>query len=134
MDDRRFGTVLVCGAGVAGASAVRALLRAGSTVLLSDRVESDAGVHLAGLGARFVGAVDALPSGVDLVVTSPGWRPDHPLFADAAARGVDVVGELEFAWRLRADDAAPWLAVTGTNGKTTTVRMLESILQASGAR
>ena len=79
-----------------------------------------------------------MPDGTDLVVTSPGWRPDAPLLADAARRGVEVVGEPELAWRLRpgADDgtAAPWLAVTGTNGKTTTVTMLESILLAAGRR
>jgi UDP-N-acetylmuramoylalanine--D-glutamate ligase len=134
MDERRFGTVLVCGAGVAGASAARALLRLGSPVQLTDRVESDAVAALAGLGAQFMGALESVPQGVDLVVTSPGWRPDHPLFADAALRGVEVIGELEFAWRLRGANAAPWLAVTGTNGKTTTVRMLESILRAAGAR
>jgi len=126
--------VLVCGAGVAGSSAARALLQVGDAVLLSDRVESAAVLDLVERGVRFVGAADTLPAGVDLVVTSPGWRPDHPLFADAAARGVEVIGELELAWRLRGDNAAPWLAVTGTNGKTTTVRMLESILRVSGAR
>src|SRR5205807_5152706 len=101
MGERAFGTVMVCGAGVAGASVARALLRRGGRVLLSDRVESEAVHELVALGARFVGAIDAVPPGVDLVVTSPGWRPDHPLFADAAAHGVEVMGELEFAWRLR---------------------------------
>jgi UDP-N-acetylmuramoylalanine--D-glutamate ligase len=66
------------------------------------------------------------------VVTSPGWPPAHPIFADAAARGVDVLGELEFAWRLRGPAAARWLVITGTNGKTTTVRMLEAMLLAAG--
>src|SRR5205807_318319 len=77
---------------------------------------------LTAAGAVFVGGVSGLPAGVELVVTSPGWRPDHPLLADAAAHGVEVVGEPELAWRLR-DPAVPWLAVTGTNGKTTTVTM-----------
>jgi len=88
------GTVLVCGAGVAGSSAARALLQVGDAVLLSDRVESAAVLDLVERGVRFVGAADTLPAGVDLVVTSPGWRPDHPLFLDAAARGVEVIGEL----------------------------------------
>ncbi len=47
---------------------------------------------------------------------------------------MDVVGDVEIAWRLRGPDAAPWLAVTGTNGKTTTTRMLASILRAAGLR
>jgi UDP-N-acetylmuramoylalanine--D-glutamate ligase len=52
----------------------------------------------------------------------------------AAGAGISVWGEPELAWRLRTPDAAPWLAVTGTNGKTTTTLMLESILAASGRR
>jgi UDP-N-acetylmuramoylalanine--D-glutamate ligase len=127
-------TVLVCGAGVAGASAVRALLTSGASVQLADRNESAAVATLVAAGAAFVDSPERLPDAVDLVVTSPGWRPDHPLLLDARARGVEVIGEVEFAWRLRGPDAAPWLAVTGTNGKTTAARMLESILQASGAR
>jgi UDP-N-acetylmuramoylalanine--D-glutamate ligase len=126
--------VLVCGAGVAGASAVRALLERGARVLLTDRAESSAVAALVDAGAEFVGAPSSPPPDVDSVVTSPGWRPDHPLLAAALASGIEVLGEVEFAWRLREPGAGPWLAVTGTNGKTTTVRMLESVLTASGAR
>jgi UDP-N-acetylmuramoylalanine--D-glutamate ligase len=82
-----------------------------------------------------LGREPALPAGCDLVVTSPGWRPDHPLFAQAAAAGADVWGDVELAWRLRpAERPATWLALTGTNGKTTTVRMLASMLAAAGIR
>ena len=80
---------------------------------------------------------DDPPPGTALVVTSPGWRPDAPLLVAAAAAGVEVIGEVELAWRLQAhlDRPAPaWLAVTGTNGKTTTVRMLATILEAAGRR
>ena len=68
-------------------------------------------------------------------VTSPGWPPSAPLLAQAAARGIPVWGEVELAWRLRdAEHPTPWLAVTGTNGKTTTVQMLEAMLRAGGLR
>ena len=81
------------------------------------------------------GATATLPDDVDLVVTSPGWRPDAPLLAQAVARGIPVWGEVELAWRLRDPDRpVPWLAVTGTNGKTTTVQMLDAILRAAGLR
>ncbi|MFN2518633.1 MAG: UDP-N-acetylmuramoyl-L-alanine--D-glutamate ligase [Jatrophihabitantaceae bacterium] len=137
MADSRFGagsTVLVCGAGLAGQSMSYALLARGSTVLVADRADSAAVARLVAAGARFVGSPGVVPDGVDQVATSPGWRPEHPLLVDACERGLEVIGEIELAWRLRRPGAAPWLTVTGTNGKTTTVRMLESILRASGRR
>jgi UDP-N-acetylmuramoylalanine--D-glutamate ligase len=122
-------TVLVCGARFAGLAATRALVGRGARVVLTDRVEPAAPLPV---GVDLVPELDDVPAGIDLVVTSPGWRPSHPVFASAAAHGLEVIGEVELAWRLRGADAPPWLAVTGTNGKTTTVRMLESILQAAG--
>ena len=126
--------MLVCGGRVAGAAVARALAERGADVSVTDRVrppELDAAIRA---GARFVGAVDAVAPGTDLVVASPGWRFDEPLFTDARAGGIEVLGEVELAWRLRGPGAAPWLGVTGTNGKTTTVRMLEAILRADGRR
>src|SRR6185312_3010126 len=129
-------TVLVAGLGVSGAAAARVLLDRGARVLLTDAAERPVVAELA--GAEWLGAVTTVPEGTDLVVTSPGWRPDAPLLTDAAARGIEVVGEPELAWRLRVagpdGEPAPWLAVTGTNGKTTTVTMLEAILLAAGRR
>ena len=78
------------------------------------------------------------PIDADLVVTSPGWRPDQPMLAAALRDGIEVIGEPELAWRMRPTSGeggpAPWVAITGTNGKTTTVGMVESILQAAGYR
>ncbi len=126
--------MLVSGARFAGAAAARALLELGADVVIADARETEELPPLVAAGARFAGDLRELPPGIDIVVTSPGFRPDHPLLVDAARRGVDVIGEVEFAWRLRGPSAPPWLAVTGTNGKTTTVRMLESILRAAGHR
>ncbi|HVW41440.1 MAG TPA: UDP-N-acetylmuramoyl-L-alanine--D-glutamate ligase, partial [Amycolatopsis sp.] len=90
--------------------------------------------ELEGLGAHLVPGLSAPPDGTDLVVTSPGWRPTAPLLAAAAEAGVETIGDVELAWRLSRTRENPpvWLAVTGTNGKTTTVGMLESILRAAG--
>jgi UDP-N-acetylmuramoylalanine--D-glutamate ligase len=131
--------VLVCGARVAGASCARVLLALGAGVTVTDAAAPPDAADLPRAGARMIGAVDAPPAGTELVVTSPGWRLDSPLFAAARARGIEVIGEVELAWRLgRLGDTArrpaTWLALTGTNGKTTTVRMLESILRATGQR
>jgi UDP-N-acetylmuramoylalanine--D-glutamate ligase len=110
--------VCVAGSGVSGAAVVRVLDQRGAHVTTVDAT---------------LGNDDVLPPDAELVVTSPGWRPMHPLFAQATARGVPVWGEVELAWRLR-DPAVPWLGVTGTNGKTTAVQMLASILRAAGHR
>jgi UDP-N-acetylmuramoylalanine--D-glutamate ligase len=141
--------VCVAGLGVSGFAAADALLERGAVVTVVDGTSPADGSAMSErarildiLGAHLVfgpDAVEALPdpavTPVDLVVTSPGWRPDQPLLAAAAAAGVPVWGEVELAWRLRPrEGAAPWLTVTGTNGKTTTVQMLASILRAAGLR
>ncbi|MFL1903670.1 UDP-N-acetylmuramoyl-L-alanine--D-glutamate ligase [Streptomyces tauricus] len=134
--------ITVAGLGVSGISAARALAGLGASVTVVDGGDSPAHRERAvpleqqGIAVRLADA-DTLPEGTDLVVTSPGWKPGSPLFQAAAKAGVDVVGDVEIAWRLRGHDgrrAAPWLAVTGTNGKTTTTRMLASILAAAGLR
>ncbi|MEV4436373.1 UDP-N-acetylmuramoyl-L-alanine--D-glutamate ligase [Streptomyces sp. NPDC049555] len=131
--------ITVAGLGVSGVSAARALAGLGARVTVVDGGDGEtlreraAFLDSQGITVRLADA-DTLPEGTDLVVTSPGWRPDSPLFAAAAAAGVEVVGDVEVAWQLRGEGAAPWLAITGTNGKTTTVQMLASILQAAGLR
>ncbi|MCM1970065.1 MULTISPECIES: UDP-N-acetylmuramoyl-L-alanine--D-glutamate ligase [unclassified Streptomyces] len=131
--------ITVAGLGVSGISAARALAGLGAVVTVVDGGDSEghraraAELEAAGISVR-LGDAQTLPEGTDLVVTSPGWKPDSPLFAAAAAAGVDVVGDVEIAWLLRGPDAAPWLAITGTNGKTTTTQMLASILRAAGLR
>jgi UDP-N-acetylmuramoylalanine--D-glutamate ligase len=134
MADALAGRVLVCGVGVAGASAARALLRRGARVELTATKEGPAVAALVDAGARWLGPLTQLPTGFDLVVASPGLRPTDPVLVTADAEGVPVWGEVELAWRLRGESAAPWLALTGTNGKTTTVHMLEAMLAAAGLR
>ncbi|MDP9832205.1 UDP-N-acetylmuramoyl-L-alanine--D-glutamate ligase [Trueperella abortisuis] len=73
----------------------------------------------------------------DLVIIAPGFRQVGPEWQALAAAGVPVWSEIELAWHLRAANDgvfAPWLCITGTNGKTTTVTMTEAILRASGLR
>lgn len=133
---------VVAGFGTSGAAAVDNLLHLGADVhavaeavspKILERVEL-----LEVLGARIdvhEGATAILPDDVDLLVVSPGFRPDAPIITAARERQVPVWGEVELAWRLRdPDHPAPWLCITGTNGKTTTVQMLDSILRAAGLR
>ncbi|MFJ3444630.1 UDP-N-acetylmuramoyl-L-alanine--D-glutamate ligase [Streptomyces sp. NPDC086081] len=131
--------VTVAGLGVSGVPAAKALHGLGARVtVVNDGADERARAQAAELEALGItvrlGDGDTVPEGTELIVTAPGWRPDKPLFTAAAQAGVPVWGDVELAWRLRGPDAADWLAVTGTNGKTTTVQMLASILKAAGLR
>ncbi|MFD7990965.1 UDP-N-acetylmuramoyl-L-alanine--D-glutamate ligase [Streptomyces mexicanus] len=134
--------VTVAGLGVSGIPAAKVLHGLGAQVTVvndgdDERARAQA-AELQGLGITVrLGDGDSLPEGTELIVTAPGWKPDKPLFQAAEKAGVPVWGDVELAWRLRGHDGrkpAPWLAVTGTNGKTTTVQMLASILRAAGLR
>ena len=137
---------LVTGLGISGFAAADALLDRGAHVVVVDGSEPAIGsvmaerariLEILGADLRFgPEVVQGMPGEpVDFIVTSPGWAPHQPLLAEAAAAGVPIWGEVELAWRLRpAQGAAPWLTLTGTNGKTTTVQMLTSMLRAAGLR
>ncbi|MEU9459666.1 UDP-N-acetylmuramoyl-L-alanine--D-glutamate ligase [Streptomyces sp. NPDC058322] len=131
--------VTVAGLGVSGIPAAKVLHGLGAVVtVVNDGDDERSRTQAAELEAQGIavrlGDGATLPESTELIVTAPGWQPDKPLFTAAAEAGVPVWGDVELAWRLRGPGAAPWLAVTGTNGKTTTVRMLASILQAAGLR
>ena len=132
--------VCVAGLGISGVAAAEALLRVGARVTVVDEraghAEQTKAEALRVLGADVrlgTEQVGAPPPGTSLVVTSPGWRPTQPLLRAALGAGIAVWGEPELAWRL-APRPVPWLAVTGTNGKTTTVGMLTAMLTAAGRR
>ncbi len=130
--------VVVAGLGVSGFAAADGLMSLGARITVLDESEKHADkaslLEMLDVTVRLgPGATSTLPDDVDLVVTSPGWRPSAPLLQQAAARGVPIWGETELAWRMmHPDRVVPWLAVTGTNGKTTTTQMLESMLRAEG--
>ncbi|CAI9419766.1 UDP-N-acetylmuramoyl-L-alanine--D-glutamate ligase [Nocardioides sp. T2.26MG-1] len=133
---------VVAGFGVSGFAAADNLNHLGASVVALDESDADDRpakaelLEVLGADVRLgAGATAVLPDGVDLLITSPGWRPTAPLLAQARERGVPIWGEVELAWRLRdPDHHSPWLCVTGTNGKTTTVQMLDAILRAAGLR
>lgn len=134
--------VVVAGIAVSGFAAADALLQLGARVTVVDERDGDdereRGQILEILGAEVrlgAGSTATLPGAPGLVVTSPGWRPTAPLLVAAQHAEIPVWGEVELAWRLRPlGRPAPWLALTGTNGKTTAVRMLGAMLRASGLR
>jgi len=124
-------TVSILGLGASGAAAARLALAKGATVYVSDsRAEPSAAAgatHLRDLGARLeLGSHDlGRVAAADTVVVSPGIPPDAPVLEALAADGCRWVSEPEFAFRFLH---GPLIAVTGTNGKTTTAAMTAHLL------
>jgi UDP-N-acetylmuramoylalanine--D-glutamate ligase len=117
--------ILVLGAGVTGKSVARFLESRGAKVTLTDdhsegAIKSDAVVL----------------KDYEAVVISPGWRQDHPLVVQILNSSIEMLNEIDIAWNLRSERAPgqKWIALTGTNGKTTTVEMTAAILQAAGIK
>lgn len=127
--------VLVVGLARSGLAAVELLLRSGASVVAADlRSAEELGLDLRDWSARGVelrlGKQGAeLLGGVDLVVLSPGVPLDSALPRAARERGVTVIGELELAY---GASRGRWLAVTGTNGKTTTTALLGELVRTTG--
>jgi UDP-N-acetylmuramoylalanine--D-glutamate ligase len=129
--------VLVAGGGVTGRAVLAALRALGATATLCDD-DPATRRQFSEAGTVTVDSATAVRRIADyaLVVTSPGFPPTAPVPAAAAAAGVPVWGDVELAWRLDAagyfGPPRRWLAVTGTNGKTTTTSMLHAMLIAAG--
>jgi UDP-N-acetylmuramoylalanine--D-glutamate ligase len=123
---------VVVGFGVTGRAVTDHLVGGGAGVVVVEDGGGDTlALDVAASGAR-LGTVDDV-AGADLVVPSPGVPPTHPVHAAAAAAGVPVVSEVELAWRAAAPGTR-FVAVTGTNGKTTVATMAAAILVAAGVR
>ena len=136
--------VVVLGLGVTGFSVADTLAELGARVLvvaekadeeLVDILDVIGVTHITGEAAQGL-PVQVVEFKPQLVVTSPGVRPEHELLAWAAQHSTPVWVDIELAWRLRdkTSKIADWIAVTGTNGKTTTVHMVEAILNQGGFR
>lgn len=121
-------TILVAGGGVTGSSVARFLATEGATVVIVDENPN--------LKNEFT---ILAPQSVEVsqysaVVISPGWKESHPLVAACIASGIEILNEIDIAWSI-AKERSPnqkWLALTGTNGKTTTVEMAAAMLQRAG--
>jgi UDP-N-acetylmuramoylalanine--D-glutamate ligase len=125
------GPFLVVGLARSGAAAARLLARRGEDVRSVDSGHPEEAAGLAGEGVEVVLDTDGLAflDGTRTVVKSPGVPRGAPVIAAALERGIGVVGELELAWR-----AIPnrFLAITGTNGKTTTAELLGHVYRSAG--
>ena len=113
---------LVIGAGVTGMACQKALVNFGAnSKLFDEKVKAGADI------------VNEIPSGVELAIISPGWRDDHLVISKLRSDGVEILSEIDFAWQVKQvlAPSQKWIALTGTNGKTTTIKMVESIFKAA---
>jgi UDP-N-acetylmuramoylalanine--D-glutamate ligase len=126
------GPYLIVGLARSGAAAALALRGQGEQVIGLDRTAPVAAAELeaAGVELHTDGAGLELLDRVRCVVKSPGVPREAPIIAAALAREISVIGELELGWRMLAGE---FIAVTGTNGKTTTVELIGAIARAAGS-
>ena len=127
MSDKR---VLVVGLGISGRSVAEALRGRVAAVTTLDQNVAEADL-------RDFESIDW--DQTDLVVTSPVFNPRTPFILEAQRRGIPVVSEVEAAWRMRVNSTrtgapAPWIGITGTNGKTSTTQMVSAMMESSGMR
>jgi UDP-N-acetylmuramoylalanine--D-glutamate ligase len=120
--------VLILGAGVTGLAVARSLVKRGAQVSLADDVITE----VAGFKVAMTNTYSAV--NFDALVVSPGWKSDHFLIIEAEKSGVELWNEVDLAWKLRAElvPNQRWIALTGTNGKTTTVEMAAAMLRQGG--
>jgi UDP-N-acetylmuramoylalanine--D-glutamate ligase len=128
----------VIGLGKSGNAAARLLNREGWRVTISDRGTSPAlqqqqqELLSEGIAVQLGDTFSPESTKPDLVVVSPGVPWDVPGLLSARALGIDTIGEMELAWRYLRD--CPWIAITGTNGKTTTTALTAAIFETAGYR
>ncbi len=135
---RSFGDILVLGLGRSGSAAAHAaagLIASGRarSVTAADAAESPAlqrtADELRAVGVEVGLGVDRVEGRFDTCVASPGIPPHAPLMVSATRAADRVISEIEFAFALSTH---PWIAITGTNGKTTTTALVTHLLHTAG--
>lgn len=120
--------IVVAGAGVTGLAVARALIERGAEVVFAD----EKGIEVDGIEVKKPGAFSE--SDFDALLVSPGWKESNPLVQLARSAGKEILNEIDFAWHIKMEKLPKqkWLALTGTNGKTTTVEMVAHIFATAG--
>jgi UDP-N-acetylmuramoylalanine--D-glutamate ligase len=122
--------ILVAGGGVTGRAVAKVLAEKGAYIEIVDDNENLA-----------VDYKVLSPGSIEVkkyfaIVVSPGWKPTHPVVLAAIESGIPIWNEIDLAWEISREISPQqkWLALTGTNGKTTTVEMAVAMLQSAGLK
>lgn len=136
--------VLVYGLGVSGFSAADTLHELGADVLVvADKADDKLVDVLDVLGVKHHIGEEISQTiklvkefSPELVIVSPGIRPENPLLLEAASLDAEIWTEIDLAWRVRDKHgkASQWICITGTNGKTTVTQLVEAMLLAGGIK
>ena len=120
--------IVVAGAGVTGQAVARALIERGAVVVFAD----DRGIEVSGIEVKKPDTFHE--NDFDALLVSPGWKESNPLVQLARSTGKEILNEIDFAWHIKMEKfpKQKWLALTGTNGKTTTVEMVAHIFATAG--
>jgi UDP-N-acetylmuramoylalanine--D-glutamate ligase len=117
--------ILVGGAGVTGSAVGKSLTSGGAQVTFVDQSQVTV------VGFQVLTPEEVTISEFDYLMISPGWRPDHPILVAAVAAQVPVLNEIDYAWSCRPPKQR-WIALTGTNGKTSTVELTAAMARKAG--
>ena len=118
--------VLILGGGVTGSAVAKITEELGASVKVADEKPlPDFAIHPIN---------DYANLDYDLAVVSPGWKPDHPLINAVKSAGIEITNEVDIAWHFRNlhRPTQKWVAITGTNGKTSTTELTSAMINAAG--
>jgi UDP-N-acetylmuramoylalanine--D-glutamate ligase len=120
--------ILILGAGVTGTALAQSLTRRGATIAIAD----DKKIQDSSFDTFLTSDIDV--HDWQSAVVSPGWKPSHPLVQKFIAAGIPLTNEVDLAWQIKQEEVPQqrWFAITGTNGKTTTVEMTAAAMRAGG--
>ena len=135
LDNMAGKNILIIGAGRSGIAAAQAMVKLGSNVSIQDsKREEDFDISVVNFlkerGVRcYFNSIPYEMEQFDMIILSPGVSPELPFIKDAEEKGVEIIGELEIAFRIGKGN---YIAITGTNGKTTTTTLVGEIFKEAG--
>jgi len=136
-DNMKNKNVLIVGFGKSGIAAAQAMIKLGARISIQDskkesEIDANLITYFRGRGAVFY--LNTMPPDMgefDMLILSPGVSPELAFIQEAAEKGAEIIGELEIAYRI---GRGTYVAITGTNGKTTTTTLVGEIFKKSGRR